>query len=159
MAVGVVLIFLARLLLVALFLPFSALDKILGFRAATAQAREAVPNDTLAVLLIVAGLSVEVLMSLAVLTGAADRAAALVLAAYCIATALLWKQFWRPGDLWSGGASSKARGLFWDFWKNLAVAGGFLMLTLGSSADSAQAFLAAPLASSHPYQAAGEVQP
>jgi putative oxidoreductase len=32
-------------------------------------------------------------MSLAVLTGVADRLAALILAGYCLLTALLWKQF------------------------------------------------------------------
>ncbi len=158
-ALGVVSAFVARLLLVALFLPFSALDKILNFRGAVAQAREVVPSGALAALLILAGLGVEIGMSLAVLTGIADRVAALVLAAYCLVTALLWKQFWRPGDFWSGGPNGQARSLFWDFWKNLAVAGGFLMLTLGPSARSAEAFLAAPLASSHPYQATSVVQP
>jgi uncharacterized membrane protein YphA (DoxX/SURF4 family) len=33
-----------------------------------------------------------------VLTGIADRFAAFVLAGYCGVTALLWKQFWKPGD-------------------------------------------------------------
>jgi len=152
MSGGVIIAFGVRLLLVALFLPFSALDKILNFRGAVAQARQAAPSQALAVLLILAGLGVEIGMSAAVLTGSADRMAALVLAAYCIATALLWKQFWRPGDFWSN-PNGQARTLFWDFWKNLALAGGFLLLTFGASAQSADAFFAAPLSSTHPYAA------
>jgi putative oxidoreductase len=141
-----------RLLLVALFLPFSALDKILNFKGAVAQARQTVPSQALAVLLILAGLSVEIGMSTAILIGVADRLAALVLAAYCIATALMWKQFWKSGDYWTD-PNGKARALFWDFWKNLALAGGFMLLTFGATAESADGFLAAPLSSTHPYAA------
>jgi len=115
-----------------------------------AQARQVVPSQILATLLILAGLSVEIGMSLAILIGVADRLAALVLAAYCIATALLWKQFWKPGDFWSN-SDGKARALFWDFWKNFALAGGFLLLTFGATAQSTSAFLSAPLASTRPY--------
>ena len=87
-----------RIVLVLLFLPFSALDKVLNFRSAVAQAREAVPSTTVAIGLILIGLFVEVFMSLGVITGIADRACAFVLAGYCGVTALLWKQFWKPGD-------------------------------------------------------------
>src|SRR5579864_8545467 len=109
--------FAARTLLVLLFLPFSALDKILNFKQAVDQAAEAAPSRSLATVLIFAGLGVEVFMSLAILTGIADRLAALVLAAYCIVTALLWKQFWRTPDFRLRGASH-GRELFWDFLKN-----------------------------------------
>ena len=153
MSVGIIIAFAVRLLLVLLFLPFSALDKLLNFPGAVAQARQAVPSPALAVLLILAGLSVEIFMSAAILIGVADRLAALVLAAYCIATALLWKQFWKPGDFRSN-PNGVARGLFWDFWKNLALAGGFLLLTFGATAQSTGAFLANPLSSTHPYAAA-----
>ena len=137
-----------RLLLVLLFLPFSALDKILNFKGAVGQAREAVHATAPATALILAGLCVEIGMSLGILTGTADRAAALVLAGYCGVTALLWKQFWVPGDFWSGGTG---RGLFWDFLKNVALAGGFLLITFGTGAGTVQDFFADPLASSHPY--------
>ena len=63
-------------------------------------------------------------MSAGVVSGVADRACAFVLAGYCALTALLWKQFWRPGDFWIS-STGKARALFWDFWKNLALAAGF----------------------------------
>ena len=146
--------FLARLLLVALFLPFSALDKALNFSQATQQAQKQAGNLALARLLILGGFGVEVVMSLGVLTGIADRMAALVLALYCIVTAVLWKQFWRAPDFRLVGAS-QGREVFWDFLKNLAVAGGFLMLAFGASASSVQTFFDAPLASHHPYALAG----
>ena len=114
-----------RIVLVLLFLPFSALDKVLNFRSAVAQAREAVPNTTVAMGLILIGLFVEVFMSLGVITGIADRACAFVLAGYCGVTALLWKQFWKPGDFWSSN-SGQGRTLFWDFLKNFALGAGFL---------------------------------
>ena len=59
-------IFLVRALLVALFLPFSALDKVLNFDQAEAQAAQSVPQP-LAPILIGFGLGIEVLMSAAIL--------------------------------------------------------------------------------------------
>jgi putative oxidoreductase len=149
---GLFVVFTTRALLVLLFLPFSALDKILNFKQAVGQAAEAVPNRLLAAIMLLAGLGVEVLMSSAVLTGIADRMAALVLALYCIVTALLWKQFWKAPDFRLKGAS-RGRDVFWDFLKNLALAGGFLALAFGPNAVGLQGFLAHPLASSHPYRA------
>lgn len=137
-----------RLLLVMLFLPFSALDKILNFRGAVGQAKQAVHATAPATALILMGLFVEIVMSLGILTGIADRLAAFVLAGYCGVTALLWKQFWKPGDFWSGG---KGRELFWDFWKNLALAGGFLLITFGTGAATVEGFFSDPFASSRPY--------
>ena len=154
-ALSVVFAFAARLLLVLLFLPFSALDKVLNFRGAEAQAAEAVGRNVFATALIILGLSIEVFMSLGVLTGIADRAAAFVLAGYCGATALLWKQFWVPGDFWRA-ADGKGRALFWDFLKNFALAGGFLILAFGSSARTVEAFFAHPFATSHPYALSAE---
>lgn len=139
-----------RYLLVALFLPFSALDKILNFEGAVAQAREVVPVEPLARLLILGGLLIEIVMPLAILTGYADRLAALIMAAYCSVTALLWKRFWRPGDFWRPGAS-RARDLFWDFLKNFAVAAGFLFIAFGTTARAIHPILDRPVLSTHPY--------
>jgi len=141
-----------RYLLVMLFLPFSALDKILNFNGAVAQARQAIPSDGAAKLAIVAALCIEIIMPLCILTGVADRLAALVLAGYCVITALLWKQFWKPGDFWSTG-SSRARDLFWDFLKNLSLAGGILLITFGTDVRQVAALLSDPQLSSHPYSA------
>jgi putative oxidoreductase len=152
---NILIAFTVRCLLVGLFLPFSALDKVLNFRAAIDQALQAVASRRLAVFLVSIGVCVEISMSLAVLTGVADRLAALILAGYCLVTALLWKQFWRQPDFRLKGASS-GREVFWDFLKNFALAGGFLLLALGSNATSVGEFWHHPLASSHPYEAIQE---
>jgi putative oxidoreductase len=146
--------FFVRALLIGLFLPFSALDKILNFSGAVGQASETGAKRGFAVLLVLVGLCVEILMPLGILTGIADRFAAFILAGYCGVTALLWKQFWRPGDFWAGG-NSAGRALFWDFLKNFALAGGFLLLTFGPTQDGVMRFLDHPLASSHPYRTGG----
>lgn len=147
--------FAVRLLLVLLFLPFSALDKILNFSSAVRQAQETAPSKAIATGLICAGLFVEIVMSAGVLSGIADRAAAFVLAGYCGVTALLWKQFWKPGDFWTS-SDSKGRTLFWDFWKNLALAGGFLLIVFGTQAGTVSLFFAHPFASTHPYSMPAE---
>ncbi len=151
-ALSIAIAFGVRLAMVLLFLPFSALDKILDFRGAIAQAEQDVSSRSAATALIAAGFFIEVVMSAGVLTGVADRAAACVLALYCATTALLWKQFWRPGDFWVG-SHSRGRALFWDFWKNVALAGGFLLITFGTSAATVGQFFANPLSSTHPYAA------
>ncbi len=141
---------LVRYLLVVLFFPFSALDKLLDFDGAVGQAQEIFRPRPLASLVILCGLAIEIICPLGILTGVADRLAALVLAAYCTATAVLFKRFWEPGDFWQRGPS-KARDLFWDFLKNLSLAGGFLLILVGLNGAGLGAFLAHPLGSSHPY--------
>lgn len=142
----------ARCAMVMLFLPFSALDKLLGFGHAVQQAQQVFRPPWLARAAIAAGLVVEVVCSLGVVSGVADRAAALMLAAYCVATAALFKRFWQPGDFWRD-ADGRARGLFWDFLKNLSLGAGFVLLALGADGRGWQAFVDAPLASSRPYAA------
>ncbi|HUO93511.1 MAG TPA: DoxX family protein [Rhizomicrobium sp.] len=138
----------ARLMLVILFLPFSALDKIFNFRGAVGQAKQETPWRPIAVLLVIGGLAIEIFMSLAILTGIMDRLAAVILAIYCILTACLWKQFWNPPPHQALGA----RDLFWDFLKNFSLAGGFLLVALGTTASSVRSFIADPFSSTHPYQ-------
>lgn len=144
-----------RIVLVLLFLPFSAADKLLNFRGAVAQAREAVRSNAPATALIVAGLLIEIFMSLGIVTGVADRLCALVLGGYCAVTALLWKQFWKPGDFWAS-STGQGRTLFWDFLKNFSLGAGFLLITFGTGAASVGQFFAHPLASSHPYRMSQE---
>ena len=74
------------------------------------------------------------------------------MAGYCCVTAILWKQFWKPGDFWHAG-QSRGRDLFWDFLKNFSLAGGFLLLTFGLGSATVEDFVSNPFASSHPYQA------
>jgi putative oxidoreductase len=139
-----------RYLLVLLFLPFSALDKILNFKGAVAQAKEMIPSEGGARLLIILGLCVEIVMPLGIVTGVADRLAAFIMAGYCGVTALLWKRFWAPGDFWRAGRS-QGRELFWDFLKNFSLAGGFLLITFGTEASRIEDFLSHRQWSSHPY--------
>ena len=139
-----------RYMMVALFFPFSAMDKLLNFQGAASQTRQVAPREGMATVLIVLGLAVEILMPLGILTGVADRLAAFILAGYCVMTALLWKQFWTQGDFWKAGAS-KGRDSFWDFLKNFALAGGLLLITVGLDGSAAASFVADPLSSSHPY--------
>jgi putative oxidoreductase len=148
MVVSGVVTFVLRLTLVALFLPFSALDKAINFRGAERQAAEI--SAGLAPVLIGLGLFVEIVMPLGILSGVADRFAAFVMGGYCGVTALLWKQFWKPGDFWSGG---KGRELFWDFCKNFALGAGFMLITFGTGPADVAGFLSHPFASSHPYGA------
>lgn len=141
--------------LVMLFLPFSALDKSVGFEGAVKQAQEIFASRRLAALVLTCGLAIEVFMSLGVVTGIADRLCALVIAGYCAATAVLFKRFWAQGDFWAAG-ESKGRTLFWDFLKNLSLGAGFLLILVGTNGSGLRPFLAHPLASSHPYSTAQE---
>jgi putative oxidoreductase len=154
---NIILVAISRALLVLLFLPFSALDKVLNFNDARAQASLAIRNATFSRLAILAGFLIEVVMSAGVVSGVADRAAALVLAVYCAATALLWKQFWKSGDFQLRGAS-RGRDTFWDFLKNFALAGGFLSLTFGGTAAGVGEFLHRPFDSSQPYRIAASAE-
>lgn len=149
-----VVVLLSRLALVLLFLPFSALDKVLNFGAATGQARQAVPSPALAGAMILLGLAVEVLTSIALVTGFADRLGALVLAGYCAVTAILFKQFWTKPDFRLRG-ESQGREVFWDFLKNLALAGALASIALGPGTNGTRGLLAAPLSSTDPYAARG----
>src|SRR5262249_56855591 len=76
-----------RVVLVLLFLPFSALDKVLDFRSAVAQAQEAVPNKAAATALILVGLFVEVFMSAAIVFRVAGRGCSFRLARSCVVAA------------------------------------------------------------------------
>lgn len=147
-----------RYLLVSLFFPFSALDKVLNFDGAVSQAKEMAPDDTSAKAMILAGLAVEVGAPIAILTGRFDRLAALVMAGYCGATAVLFKRFWEPGDFWHRGPS-RGRDLFWDFMKNFSLAGGYLLITFGTRGGAARGFLANPFSSTRPYDKGARARP
>lgn len=151
MTAAAVITLVVRYGLVMLFLPFSALDKIMGFAHAVRQAQQVFKPRPFAIIVILVGLGIEILCALGVVTGIADRAAALVLAGYCAVTAILYKQFWAQGDFWSD-ADGKGRTLFWDFLKNLSLGAAFLLLVVGPDGSGLQSFLNNPLASSHPYR-------
>ena len=149
-----VVVLIVRCGLVLLFLPFSALDKFLGFEHAVTQAQQVFKPRALAISVLLCGFVIEVFMSLGIVTGIADRACALVVASYCAATAVLYKQFWAQGDFWAN-PDGKGRGLFWDFLKNLSLGAGFLLIVVGTDGSGLRPFLDHPLASSHPYATNG----
>jgi putative oxidoreductase len=124
---------LARALLVCMF-PFSAIDKMLHWGAALRQANSSfLPGGPV---LLVLAIAVEVGAPLAIVLGWYALLAALVLMAFCLATALLYHPFWNQGDFWARGDSS-ARSQFWDFTKNLGLAGGLLLVALNAASTGA----------------------
>jgi putative oxidoreductase len=135
--------------LVLLFLPFSALDKILGFNHAVRQAQQMFSSRPTAVAMILIGLAVEIFCSLGVVTGIADRASAFLIAGYCAATAVLFKRFWAQGDFWSD-PDGKGRSLFWDFLKNLSLGAGFLLIVVGADGSGLRPSLRTPLLQANP---------
>jgi putative oxidoreductase len=150
MTLAAVIALIVRYGLVLLFMPFSALDKIFGFDHAVRQAQQVVRPRPAAAAMIVAGLVVEIVCTLGVVSGIADRACAVMIAGYCATTAVLYKRFWAQGDFWSD-PDGKGRTLLWDFLKNLSLGAGFLLIVVGADGAGLAPFLAHPLASSHPY--------
>ena len=150
MTAGAIVALVVRYGLVMLFLPFSAADKVMGFDVAVRQAQQVFKARALAVIVLMIGLAIEVICSLGVVSGVADRACALVVAGYCAATALLYKPFWAQGDFWID-PDGKGRGLFWDFLKNLSLGAGFLLIVVNTDGSGLTPFLAHPFASSHRY--------
>ncbi len=117
---------LARLGLVVLF-PFSALDKIINWRSALAQASSSfLPGGP--VLLILA-MVVEIVTPICIVFGWHDQLAAFILAGFCVVTALLYHQFWTYAHFWA--PESAGRPHLWDFLKNFGLAGGLLLIVLG----------------------------
>jgi putative oxidoreductase len=118
----------ARTLLVCMF-PFSACDKILNWHAALKQANSSfLPGGQ--VLLILA-IMIEAATPICIIANWHAPLAAGMLAAFCVATALLYHPFWTQGDFWTQG-ESVARTHFWDFTKNLGLTGGLLLVALGA---------------------------
>ena len=118
----------ARVCLVAMF-PFSAIDKVLHWDDALAQANSSfLPGGPL---LLVGAIAVETVAPVCIVAQWHAGWAALALAAFCAVTALLYHPFWKHGDLWAAGASVD-RGHFWDFTKNFGLVGGLLLVALGT---------------------------
>lgn len=135
-----VLDFIARLFLVILF-PFSALDKIFD-PAGIAQADASglpVPGWVLLLL----GGSLEVFGSLGILFNVYRRQFALLFVFYCIATAVLFHNFWIYPfpDNWTAAATAELEknkwlSNFWEFLKNFGLAGGFLFVAGNARMES-----------------------
>jgi putative oxidoreductase len=135
--------FVARICLVALF-PFSALDKIVYWKAALKQAQSSfVPGGPV---LVVLAIAIEVITPICIVIGWHDRLAAFVLAGFCAVTAFLYHPFWTFADFWTPG-DSKGRRNFWDFLKNFGLVGGLLLLIVVAGFAPASTVIEHPLAS------------
>jgi putative oxidoreductase len=118
-----------RICLVGMF-PFSALDKIFNRGEALAQARSSIVPAAWAPLLLAMGAVLEVVAPVCIVIGWMAEPAALLLALFCMLTALLFHPFWLSRDLWRQGPSV-GRAHFWDFTKNFGLAGGLLLVAAG----------------------------
>jgi putative oxidoreductase len=137
----------ARICLVVLF-PFSALDKIFDWKGAMAQANSSfLPGGPI---LLVLAIVTEMLAPVCIVLAWHDRLAALVLAAFCVVTGLLYHEFWRYRDFWAAG-DSRARSEFWDFLKNFGLAGGLLLVVFAAAPVSARWVATHPLSSTPAY--------
>lgn len=129
--------------------PFSTLDKIFNWKNALKQAEDgALPGGPL---LLVAAMVVETGCSILIVAGVLDRAAAALLAFYCVVTALLYHQFWAFGDFFSSNADSKGRSHLWEFLKNFGLVGGLGLIVLGAPLASVRYAATHPLASTPAY--------
>ncbi len=118
--------FIARFCLVVMF-PFSGYDKIVHWDAAMVQARSApLPG---ARWMLIAAILVEIAAPVCIVLGWHDRLAAILLAGFCVVTALLYHPFWKFSDFWSKNATGRSH--LWDFLKNFGLIGGLLLVVIG----------------------------
>jgi putative oxidoreductase len=118
----------AKILLVCMF-PLSAYDKIVHWGEAMGQAKSG-PLPFPALLLCL-GIAVEGATPVLIVLGRWDRAAALVLAGFCVITALTYHQFWKFPRFWSRNGEGRTH--LWDFLKNFGLVGGLLLVVIGGS--------------------------
>ncbi|CAB3750236.1 DoxX family protein [Paraburkholderia solisilvae] len=112
-------IFIARIALATLFLWGGAM-KLLGYAGFIGYLNaKGVPYATFVAPLVVA---IEVLGGILLVVGLRIRALGLILALYTVATAILGHDFWNVTD------ASLQREMVVHFWKNIGIAGGFLLL-------------------------------
>lgn len=124
----------ARLCLVSMFPP-SAVDKVVHWPGSLAQTDSAgLPGPPiLGRAMLVAAIIVEFVTPVLIVGRLWDRPAALLLAAFCAVTAILYHPFWRGPDLFTPRDTSVARDHFWQFLKNFCIVGGLLLVALAGS--------------------------
>jgi putative oxidoreductase len=118
---------LAKIFVVAIF-PFSALDKVVNWKSALAQANSSfLPGGPL---LLVLAMIVEITTPICILSGWYAGIAALVLAGYCAVTGLLYHNFWAYPQFWKAGTQGYPH--IWDFFKNFAIVGACIFIIQGT---------------------------
>lgn len=146
-----------RVCLVVLF-PFSALDKIVFWKDALAQADSSFLPKTSGPPLLISAIVVEAVAPFCIVFGWHDRIAALILALFCVVTAILYHPFWKFADFRKSG-NSVARSHFWDFLKNFGLVGGLLLITFATQLAPAGVIARRPLSSTAVYTPAGTAPP
>lgn len=146
-----------RVCLVVLF-PFSALDKIVFWKDAIAQADSSFLPKSSGAPLLIAAIVVEAVAPFCIVFGWHDRIAALVLALFCVVTAILYHPFWKFTDFLKSG-NSVARSHFWDFLKNFGLVGGLLLVVFAMQLAPAGVIARRPLSSTPAYTPAGTAPP
>ena len=120
----------ARLCLVAMF-PLSAIDKVWHWKNALAQTNSGgLPGGPA---LLVLAILIEGLTPICIVTGWFDRPAAVLLAGFCVVTAILYHPFWAYDDFFSPSDASKSREHFWQFLKNFGIVGGLLLVVFAGT--------------------------
>ncbi len=122
---------LARLMLVSMFPP-SAVDKVVHWRGSLKQTASAgLPGPPIVgQAMLVAAIVVEFVTPVMIVGHVWDRTGALLLAAFCFVTAFLYHPFWRGPDLFAAADASVARDHFWQFFKNLGIVGGLVLVAI-----------------------------
>ncbi|WP_321895192.1 DoxX family protein [Paraburkholderia heleia] len=128
-------IFIARIALAILFLWGGAM-KLLGYAGFVSYLHsKGVPYASYGAIVATA---VEVLGGIAIVLGVRTRAVAFLLAVYAVVTAILGHDFW---NMTQAAAQQDA---VIHFWKNVAIAGGFLLLTVTGAGRASVDGLRAP---------------
>jgi putative oxidoreductase len=128
-------IFIARLALAILFLWGGAM-KLLGYAGfVTYLHTKGVPYASYAA---IAATAVELLGGIALVLGVRTRAVAIVLAVYAIVTAIFGHDFWNMTQ------AALQQDAVIHFWKNVAIAGGFLLLSVTGAGRASVDGLRAP---------------
>jgi putative oxidoreductase len=146
-----------RACLVVLF-PFSALDKIVFWKDALAQADSSFLPKWSGPPLLAGAIAVEAIAPFCIVFGWHDRIAAFALALFCVVTAILYHPFWKFTDFWKPG-DSNARAHFWDFLKNFGLVGGLLLVVFATQLAPAGVIARRPLSSTAVYTPAGTAPP
>lgn len=146
-----------RVCLVVLF-PFSALDKIVFWKDAIAQADSSFLPKSSGPPLLLSAIVVEAVAPFLIVIGWHDRIAALILAFFCVITAILYHPFWKFSDFWKSG-DSVARNHFWDFLKNFGLVGGLLLIVFATQLAPAGVIARRPLSTTAVYTPAGTAPP
>lgn len=132
----------ARAFLVILF-PFSGVDKVVHWDAAMKQAASS-PLGGARVMLI-AAIAIEITTPVCIVLGWHPATAAIVLAAFCVATAILFHPFWKFPGFWTGG-NPEGAAHFWDFLKNFGLVGGLLLVVVATTSMAPRAHVVASMA-------------